>query len=88
MTETNRVCQSCGMPLISDPDAGTEKDGSKSQKYCTHCYQHGAFTNPDLTWEEMIKKYAPMLSGQFEVQVQKAEEMVRVYSSTLPRWRK
>ncbi|PKL59700.1 MAG: hypothetical protein CVV33_06480, partial [Methanomicrobiales archaeon HGW-Methanomicrobiales-4] len=98
------LCESCGMPLISDHESGTEKDGSPSQescnhntgtekdgslsqKYCTHCYQNGAFTDPDLTRDGMIKKYAPMLSSQFEVPLQKAEEMIRVFSSTLPRWR-
>ena len=80
-------CESCGMPLITDQDAGTERDGSPSQKYCTHCYQQGSFTDPDLTRDQMIKKYAPLLSQQFGVSVAKAEEMVRVFSATLPRWK-
>ena len=37
-------CQSCGMPLNKDPQGGgTNADGSKSDKYCSYCYQNGAF---------------------------------------------
>ena len=32
------------MPLNKDPgNGGTEKDGSKSEKYCSLCYRDGAF---------------------------------------------
>ena len=50
----NKTCQSCSMPLKKDPmQGGTEKDGSKSEKYCSFCYQDGAFVAPDMTLEEM-----------------------------------
>ena len=81
------TCESCGMPLVTDQDAGTEKDGTLSRKYCTHCYQNGSFTEPELTKETMIKKYAPMLSAHFDLPVQKAEEMVRNFTAVLPRWK-
>ena len=48
-----RMCQSCGLPLQDDQQKGTKKDGSKSDKYCTHCYQKGEFTWPDATVEQM-----------------------------------
>lgn len=80
-------CQSCGMPLFSPEDAGTEKDGTPSSLYCLHCYQHGAFTEPDLTQEEMVKKCAPFLVGQFEMPLEKAEEMSKIFTSTLSRWK-
>lgn len=39
------MCQSCGMPLSKDPNAGgTNADGSKNEKYCSYCYQNGEFT--------------------------------------------
>ena len=51
---TFKNCQSCGMPMSSDEQGGgTEADGSKSLKYCSHCYQAGRFTIPDLTVEQM-----------------------------------
>ncbi|MFD6511333.1 zinc ribbon domain-containing protein [Bacillus sp. NPDC060175] len=34
-----KVCQSCGMPLSKDElGGGTESNGSKSVKYCSHFY--------------------------------------------------
>ena len=48
------VCQSCGMPLKRDePGGGTNADGSRSEKYCSHCYRDGMFIAPDLTAEQM-----------------------------------
>ncbi|MEI6044057.1 MAG: zinc ribbon domain-containing protein [Chloroflexota bacterium] len=50
-------CQSCGMPLIYDKEGGgTNANGSKNAEYCSHCYQKGAFTEPDLTVGQMETK--------------------------------
>lgn len=50
-------CQSCGMPFSKDvKGGGTEKDGTKSLIYCSHCYEEGAFTAPDLTVDKMKDK--------------------------------
>jgi hypothetical protein len=47
-------CQSCGMPLKRDEKGGgTEVDGSRSAKFCSHCYVGGKFTLPDLTVVQM-----------------------------------
>lgn len=52
-----KSCQSCGMPLAKDElGGGTEKNGVKSVKYCSHCYMNGEFTLPDLTVEEMKER--------------------------------
>jgi len=80
------TCESCGMPLARDEDAGTEADGSRSTAYCTYCYRDGAFTEPDLTREGAVEKYAPMMAANLEMPPEKAEEMVRQYLLTLPRW--
>lgn len=49
-------CQSCGIPLNKDPNkGGTNEDGSKNDRYCSYCFKDGAFTQPDLTVEEMQK---------------------------------
>ncbi len=48
-------CQSCGMPLSKDSQGGgSNADGSKSTEYCSNCYQHGQFTQPNITVDEMI----------------------------------
>ena len=51
--ELKNFCQSCTMPIDNIENRGTEKDGSKSYLYCKYCYQNGAFTNPDMTLEQM-----------------------------------
>lgn len=51
--DNSSYCQSCSMPLDGPELWGTEKDGSPNREYCKFCYQHGVFTNPDLTLEEM-----------------------------------
>ncbi len=51
-----KQCQSCGMPLFTKKggdNRGTEKDGSKSEKWCNLCYANGAFIGGDCTLEQM-----------------------------------
>lgn len=52
------------MPLSRDEKGGgAEKDGSLSKEYCSHCYQNGQFTEPDLTVEQMVEKVSVMMKG-------------------------
>lgn len=45
MKIASKFCQSCGMPIKDDPEiGGTNKDGSKSIKFCSYYYQKGKFT--------------------------------------------
>jgi hypothetical protein len=45
------------MPLSNDEQGGgTEADGIRSPMYCSHCYQQGRFTLPDITLEGMIAR--------------------------------
>ena len=80
------LCESCGMPLARDEDAGTEADGSLSVRYCTYCYRDGGFTEPGLTREGAVEQYAPMMAENLGMPLEKAKEMVGQYLSTLPRW--
>ena len=42
------------MPLNKDEKGGgTNADGSISTKYCSHCFENGKFTQPDITAAEM-----------------------------------
>jgi hypothetical protein len=55
--KTYKNCQSCGMPMSKDENGGgTEKDGTKRLKYCSHCYQEGEFTLPHLSVDEMKQR--------------------------------
>ncbi|MFQ3838447.1 zinc ribbon domain-containing protein [Staphylococcus pseudoxylosus] len=47
-------CQSCGMPIDKKTSAGTESDGTASEKYCHHCYQNGSFTL-DFGFDDMYE---------------------------------
>lgn len=54
MEEKFKNCQSCGMPLKKSPNGGGScADGSISTMYCSHCFEHGAFKQPDWTVEQM-----------------------------------
>jgi hypothetical protein len=56
-SRTFKNCQSCGMPLKRDEKGGgTNTDGTKSTMYCSHCFQAGRFTMPDLTVEQMKER--------------------------------
>jgi hypothetical protein len=32
---------------------GTNADGTRTSEYCSHCFHRGAFTQPDITAEQM-----------------------------------
>ena len=86
------ICQSCGMPLTTDAEMGTEADGSKSSKYCTHCYQNGGFTK-DCTMEEMIETNLEYLDQWNTEQnenytVDEARVELMNYFPSLERWKK
>jgi hypothetical protein len=54
MEKTHKFCQSCGMPMKKDEKGGgTNADASKSQMYCSYCYQDGNFTRPDFSANDM-----------------------------------
>ena len=43
----NAYCQSCGYPMKKDKKGGgTNADGSKSEMYCSMCYEDGKFLSP------------------------------------------
>lgn len=55
MKKFDKFCQSCGMPMEQDPGSGgTNADGSKTQKYCSYCYQEGKFKDAFTKPSEMI----------------------------------
>ena len=53
------LCQSCGYPLKKDTQGGgTEQDGTISKKYCSMCYEKGAFlTPPDVDTAAKMQQY-------------------------------
>jgi hypothetical protein len=71
------------MPLSRDErGGGTNADGSKSEMYCSHCYEGGRFSLPDITAGEMQERvkgklkeagFPGFLAGLFSRKVPKLE---------------
>ena len=56
--KTYKYCQSCSMPADKDPGhGGTEKDGSKTSKYCSYCYVAGEFTSPEIDTAKKMQTF-------------------------------
>lgn len=62
---TEKLCQSCGMPLINDGNdlRGSEKNGEKSIKFCLHCYRNSAYIEPHITFEQMVQRGIEMVNS-------------------------
>lgn len=79
-------CQSCGMPIIEPSAQGTEADGSPSDDYCGHCYQHGRYTyEADL--DSMIEGCAPYLMEATGMSRDEAVSLMGAMLPNLKRWR-
>lgn len=76
------------MPL-SEGFYGSNADGSENDDYCKFCYQNGAFTEPDLTLEQMIKKSVDyMRRKDLKLEEEQAEVLANAMIPPLKRWRK
>lgn len=76
------VCQSCMMPLVRPGDHGTEAGGKTSEEFCTHCYQGGEYTAPDLNIDQM----AEIVGGFTEKPGDEATKAARQSLVDLKRW--
>ena len=86
-----RFCQSCGMPLRSTEDYGTNVDQSPNTDFCHYCYQDGNFTR-DVTMDMMIEQCAQFLDEYNEDAPQKltreeAIAQMQEYFPQLKRWK-
>ena len=86
-----KICQSCGMPMMAEEQFGTNDDGSVNTEYCTYCYQDGAFTG-NYTMNEMIDHNLEFLD-EFNKDVERpftreeARAEMRKFFPTLKRWK-
>jgi hypothetical protein len=64
---------------------GTESDGSKSEKWCSLCYQNGEFLDPDCTLAQMIEIVDRALKEQRSWYVMRW--LAKRQIPTLERWR-
>lgn len=86
MTEKTR-CQSCGMPIDAGfQNLGTEADGSPASEYCMFCYKDGAFSNPELTVDEMVESSIDFMTANLGFDPEQAKAMSNDVIRGLKRW--
>jgi hypothetical protein len=76
------------MPLQTEKAGdcrGSEKNGSKSEKWCQLCYVDGVFVDPDCSLDEMKEIVDKALSEQGEGRIMRI--MARRQIPNLERWR-
>lgn len=79
------ICQSCGMPMKIVSDYGTKQDGSQNFEYCKYCYQKGAFLQPDITLDQMIKGNIGIMV-KYGMSEEEARSLMAKTLPTLKRW--
>ena len=86
--DNNKICQSCGMPLINDPQkGGTNKDKTISDKYCSFCFQNGKFVDEGISIQEKIEKNI-QIAISMNIPSKKAKQMAETTIPSLERWKK
>ena len=81
----NKICQSCGMPIIDESQYGTNNDGSMNKDFCKYCYADGESID-----KVGMEEYIDMCS-QFGAQAGISNEKMKKYCQklfpTLKRWK-
>jgi len=83
--EKVNLCQSCGMPLMSEI-LGKEKDGSASEDFCKYCYDKGDFVE-EMTMGDMINFCAPKVAEAHSMDIKEAKKQMKEFFPTLKRWK-
>lgn len=87
MESITLICQSCGMPLDKDPQkGGTNLDKSRSDKYCSFCFQDGKFVDDGITLEQKIAKNI-QIAVNMGMSKEKAQHMAESILPKLDRWK-
>lgn len=82
-------CHSCGNRLEDAPGgAGTEATGRESLYYCSECYIGGRFTEPGITFNEMVEKVYTKTKNKNHLPRFIAVRLIRSALSDLGRWKK
>ena len=80
-------CQSCAMPLSSSEMFGTNSDGTKTDEFCTYCYQNGQFTDPNITVQKMIDKCVSIMKQHNIMPEEQARDLMTKTIPNLNRWK-
>lgn len=82
-----KMCQSCGMPLVDESLLGLECNGIKNEDYCKFCYIDGIFAKPDENLKEMINSCIPFMLKEGFTET-KARKQLESLLPKLKRWNK
>lgn len=80
-----KICQSCGMAL-TDSNAGTNKDVTKSEDYCDKCYKDGEFIDKCSMSEFLTKHMAEYVAHCQGMAEDKVKSVMQSFLITLKRW--
>lgn len=80
-----KICQSCGMPMLNEPDFGTNSDNSPSDQYYHYCFSQGEFTDPGITMDEKITKIIA-LAEKIGMPKEEASKLANATIPKLKRW--
>lgn len=88
MFKSKQYCQSCGVVLTKE-NAGTNADASHSHLYCRECFQCGRYTQPYITYQDMVKKWHARFKAQDLPWWRRYALMIGypMFLRTLARWR-
>ena len=87
MEEKTLRCQSCGM-VIGDWFSAKNPDGGESEEWCRFCFKEGAFTEPTVTKEEMIRRTVDLLMRTVRAPEEKARNFAHLLIPQLKRWKR
>ena len=88
MKSQGSVCQSCAMPMEKPDLFGTNTDGTRSNEYCTYCFQNGKFTEPEITMQQMIDKCVGIMAQRNIMAEKDARKLMAGTIPNLKRWKK
>jgi hypothetical protein len=79
-------CQSCGMPLEQPEDCGSARKGLRVNDFCHYCFQDGAFTEPEISMQEMIDKCVRVMVREEIMPEPQARALMAEVIPRLKRW--
>ena len=75
------------MQKTTGPAARAAASSSAKKTAEATCYQNGEFTEPDLTFEEMIEKTVHFMTTHLDMSEEEADRRARSIIPNLERWR-